>query len=154
MIRDSRRNQQPPALPNHRVPHLMCPAHKSTVYVKGLRDTVSELTYVEWLNSIGGIYNQRCNAISAVSIGLHDYDEHNRYKYRGSAFVLYATAELAEFAIRELNNREVYTTKRRLYLQWSQCPISTKTSSRGNLIGQPRTGEEIFSTAHLGYPSL
>ena len=73
---------------------------------------------------------------------------------RGSAFVLYATAELAEFAIRELNNREVYTTKRRLYLQWSQCPISTKTSRGGNLIGQPRTGEEIFSTSHPGYPSL
>ena len=82
-----------------------------------------------------------------------DDDEHNRYRYRGSAFVLYATVELAEFAIRELNNREVYTTGRWLYLQRSQCPISTKTSSRGTLAGQPRTGEESFATFHPGYPS-
>ena len=102
------------------------------------------------------MYNSHCNAISVVSIGLQatDDEEHKRYRYRGSAFILYATAELAEFAIRELNNREVYTTGRWLYLQRSQCPISTKTSCRGTLVGQPRTGEEIFSTAHPGYPSL
>ena len=154
--RGDRRNQQLPTLPDQRVPYHKCPAPYSTVYVKGLRDYVDELTYVEWLNSIGGTFNRRCNAISAVSIGLHatdDDDNHTRYRYRGSAFILYATAELAEFAISELHNREVYATGRWLYLQRSQCPISTKTSRGGILAGQPRTGEEIFSTFHPGYPS-
>ena len=73
----ARRNQQPPALPNHRVPHQRCPAPYSTVYVKGLRNTVSEPTYVEWLDSIGGVFNPRCNAMSSTSVGSHDRHELN-----------------------------------------------------------------------------
>ena len=138
-------------LPNQRVLGNFCPGRPSTVVVEGLKDSTSELTYVEWLNSLGGAFKRRCTAVSAVSIGLVMDDERNRWVYRGSAFVLYATAQLAQYAIDNLNGKLVWETGRWLYVKQSRCPISTKTSRCGSLIGQPRTGDHIFATTHPGY---
>ena len=97
-----------PTWPNLRVPQHMRPVSHSTVYVKGLRDEVSKINYVERLNSIGGRFNHRCSAISAVSIGLHATKEGDftQHEYRGRVSVSCATAEPAGFAVSELSNRE------------------------------------------------
>ena len=77
-----------PILPNHRVPWNLCSGQLSTVLAEGLKDSTSELTYVEWLNSSGGVFKQRCTAIIAVSMGLVRDDDRNRWVYKSSAFVL------------------------------------------------------------------
>ena len=112
-----RREPALPSLPNQRMPWNLCPGQPSTVFIEVLKDTTSELTYMEWLNS----------------------------------FALYATAQLAQYAIDNLNGKRIWETGRWLYVKQSHCPISTKTSRRGTLIGQPRTGDFIFSTTHPGY---
>ena len=65
-----RREPTLPSLPNQRMAWNLCPGQPSTVFIEGLKDSTSELTYVEWLNSLGGLFNRRCTAISAVSIGM------------------------------------------------------------------------------------
>ena len=78
-------------------------------------------------------------------------EERNRYIYRGSAFVLYATAELAKYAIDNLHGKQIWSTGRWLFLKPSHCPMSTRTSRWGNMVGQPRKRDRIFSTVHPGY---
>ena len=72
-------------------------------------------------------------------------------EYRGSAFFLYATEELAQFAVKTLNYKPPNPSAKKLFVKPSRQPISVKTSRRHHLVGQPRTGEAIFETTHHGH---
>ena len=81
------------------------------------------------------------------------YDENSReYRYRGSGYFLYANEQLARLAVKTLHRVSPHRDAKTLYVQMSDRPMSLRANQRHRVAGQPRTGNNIFETAHPGYP--
>ena len=130
---------------------MQCPIEESTVFVEGLDDTVPEIKYFERFNSLGGVLGPGSTMISAISIGQVYSEERKEWKYRGSGFFLFASENLARYAVDQLHRRTPAAWTNPLNVKLSNNPMSVKVSKDGPQRGQPRTGEDIFNTTHAGY---
>ena len=64
-------NRQDPTVPiilNRRAHWQQRLAQSATVFVKGLMDSTSELTFMEWLNSLGGAFNRRSMRLKTSAV--------------------------------------------------------------------------------------
>ena len=128
-----------PALRTH--PDAIHPENHCTLYVVNIAYSACERDIIEYFNSIGGVFENRCTALAAVNLPY--ITEHNgQQSYKGQGFFMYSTPELANYALYSLNRRTF--RGRPLQVEMSKRKLDCRHSQGGNIRGQSRWGENIF----------
>ena len=113
-------------------------AEASTLYVANLDYNLGETEMLELFNSIDGVYSSRQpNVLVAVNFA-YDRETH---MFRGYAYFMYSTRELANFAINRLHDKVV--NGRRISVVRSRDRLNTP-KLRHNLVGASRVGPDIW----------
>ena len=117
-----------PAVRTH--PDDIHPGIRCTLYVASIAFCASERDLVEHFNSVNGVFDRKCTALSAVHIMY--IENHVGYPViKGQGFFTYSTPELASFALRSLDRRT-----------FSGCPLFKEMAKR-NLVRRPSDGSNI-----------
>ena len=131
-----------PGLPHARVhPDKIDPASPNTVYAVNIAFGASERDIIEFFNSVGGAFEHRCTALSAVNLPYRK-DPAGLQIFQGQGFFMYGTPELAAFALRTLHGRTF--RGRPLRVEMSRHPLDCKATNGANIRGQSRWGDNIF----------
>ena len=113
----------------------------STVFAGNIEFEASEREILEYFNSIGGTFEPRePNVVLAVNFAYRRFTPH----FNGKAFFLYSTVELAEYAVRKLNDKPFFG--RKLWVLISEQRLNVRTT-RGNVLGSSRAGAKIWDCA-------
>ena len=135
------RGSRVPTLPPRRVPHMNVPGgNTTTVYACNLPFNVGELELVNLFCSVNGVYDSRSTAVSAVNFTVRR-DRDGNPRLGGQCFILYASSELARFAVDRLDN--LLVRSRRISVMISRERLSCRRSTGNLLVGQSRMGEDI-----------
>ena len=132
---------QVPMLPLVRMdPEYIDPSEPCTLYAVNIAFGATELDIVEYFNSVGGVYENRSTALSAVNL---PYESRNgRQAFQGRGFFLYGTWQIALFALQMLDGRTF--RGRPLNVELSQRKLDCRSYAGANIRGQSRWGENIF----------
>ena len=131
-----------PGLPHARVhPDKIDPASPNTVYAVNIAFGASERDIIEFFNSVGGAFEHRCTALSAVNLPYRK-DPAGLQIFQGQGFFMYGTLELAAFALRTLHGRTF--RGRPLRVEMSRHPLDCRATNGANIRGQSRWGDNIF----------
>ena len=122
-------------------PDMCEPSEMSTIFVRNLPFGVGELGIIEYFNSLGGEFPNRCTAISAVnSVYSKSMSSEETPKITGPAYFLFANRELAKKCVANVQGHNF--RGRSLEVVISNRRLDCKNS--GTLvIGQSRWGSDI-----------
>ena len=134
-----------PAIPLEPVPYQRAPIDlngrepaASTVFAVNIPYEASEERVLEYFNGINGTFRPRePNVVLAVNFAY----QHFSNQFDGKAYFLYSTVELAEYAVRTLN--EVPFMGRRIYVLISDERLNVR-GNRSNVVGGSRAGTRIW----------
>ena len=131
-----------PSLPLERArPDSLHPNAPAKIYVGNIAFDADEWDIVEFFNSVGGAFEHRCTALTAVNLPYRR-DHAGLQIFQGQGFFIYGTPELAAFALRTLNGRTF--RGRALRVEMSRHPLDCKATNGANIRGQSRWGDNIF----------